>query len=55
MKSNARSLIQDTRGSIVEYVIIAGLIALVCIAAFTKLGTNAKSVIERIGNDVGKI
>jgi pilus assembly protein Flp/PilA len=48
-----RRLVQDEEGaSLVEYVLLVALIAVVCIAAVTLLGTSAKGKFEVIGNKI---
>ncbi|HEY4376897.1 MAG TPA: Flp family type IVb pilin [Acidimicrobiales bacterium] len=44
----------DERGaSLVEYALLVALIAVVCIAAVTLLGSNAKSKFNKVGNSIG--
>ncbi|MCC6442942.1 MAG: Flp family type IVb pilin [Armatimonadetes bacterium] len=38
--------------SIVEYVLLIALIAVVCIAAIQILGTSAKNKLEEVGNQI---
>ncbi len=51
----ARARFGDTeRGaSLVEYALLVALIAVVCIAAVTLLGGNAKSKFNTVGNSIG--
>jgi pilus assembly protein Flp/PilA len=37
----------------VEYAVMLALIIVVCIAAITTLGSNAKSTFETVGNAIG--
>jgi pilus assembly protein Flp/PilA len=39
--------------SLVEYALLVALIAVVCIAAVTLLGGNAKSKFNTVGNSIG--
>jgi pilus assembly protein Flp/PilA len=39
--------------SLVEYVLLVSLIAVVCIAAITFLGSNAKDKFSSVGSSVG--
>ena len=39
--------------SLVEYALLVALIAVVCIAAVTLLGGNAKSKFTTVGNSIG--
>ena len=44
----------DERGaSLVEYALLVALIAVVCIAAVTLLGNNAKSKFNKVGSSIG--
>ena len=59
MWNNCRNLwsswINDEEGaSLVEYVLMVALIAVVCIAAVTLLGTAAKGKFEQTANAIGK-
>ncbi|MHB8669482.1 MAG: Flp family type IVb pilin [Acidimicrobiales bacterium] len=45
---------RDERGaSLVEYALLVALIAVVCIAAVTTLGGNAKNKFNSIGSSIG--
>ena len=44
----------DERGaSLVEYALLVALIAVVCIAAITVLGTSASSKFSQVGDSIG--
>ena len=46
---------ENERGaSLVEYALLVALIAVVCIAAVTMLGGNAKSKFSSVGSSIGK-
>jgi pilus assembly protein Flp/PilA len=48
-----RRLVRDEEGaSLVEYVLLVALIAVVCIAAVTLLGQSAKGKFEVVGNKI---
>lgn len=48
-------LVRDEEGaSLVEYVLLVALIAVVCIAAVTLLGKNASTKLNTIGTTIGK-
>ena len=50
-----RRLVRDEEGaSLVEYVLLVALIAVVCIAAVTLLGQNAKGKFETTANALKK-
>ena len=54
-KSSLSHLIRDEEGaSLVEYVLLVALIAVVCIAAVTLLGTNAKNKFQQTADTIGK-
>ncbi len=45
---------KDERGaSLVEYVLLAALIAIVVIGAITLIGTNANKKLSSVGNSIG--
>lgn len=53
MKSLFRKLAQDTRGAgFVEYIILVGVIALLCVAAFRQFGTDVGDKIKTQGGEV---
>jgi pilus assembly protein Flp/PilA len=43
----------DRGATMVEYALMAALIAVVCIAAVTMLGGNAKSKFNSVGSSIG--
>ena len=48
-----RAHLNDERGaSLVEYALLVALIAVVCIAAVTLLGTAASSKFQSVGNSI---
>ena len=50
-----RTLAKTERGaSLVEYALLVALIAVVCIAAVTTIGTSANSKFSTIGNSINK-
>ncbi len=54
-KSTLNHWIRDEEGaSLVEYVLLVALIAVVCIAAVTLLGTNAKDKFNNVAGEIGK-
>jgi pilus assembly protein Flp/PilA len=54
-KSTLNHLIRDEEGaSLVEYVLLVALIAVVCIAAVTLLGTNARDKFNNVAGEIGK-
>jgi pilus assembly protein Flp/PilA len=54
-KSTLSHLIRDEEGaSLVEYVLLVALIAVVCIAAVTLLGTNARDKFNNVAGEIGK-
>ena len=42
----------ETGASLVEYALLVALIAVVCIAAITVLGTNASSKFSEVGDSI---
>jgi pilus assembly protein Flp/PilA len=44
---------EETGASMVEYALIAALVAVVCIAAVSFLGTQASTTFSTIGSSVG--
>jgi pilus assembly protein Flp/PilA len=54
-KSTLNHWVRDEEGaSLVEYVLLVALIAVVCIAAVTLLGTNAKGKFQQTADTIGK-
>ena len=48
-----RARFDDEKGaSLVEYALLVALIAVVCIAAVTLLGSNASSKFDSVGNSI---
>lgn len=48
-----QKLIRDTNGAgMVEYIILVGLVALACIAAYTTFGGDVKAKVEEQGSSV---
>jgi pilus assembly protein Flp/PilA len=43
----------DRGASLVEYALLVALIAVVCIAAVTTLGSNASSKFDEVGSSIG--
>jgi len=53
MIQKAKSLLADTRGvATIEYLIIAGLVALLCIGAWRTFGTNVQA---RVNAQAGQV
>jgi pilus assembly protein Flp/PilA len=51
-----KNLVKDTRGAtLVEYVMLAGLVALICIAAFTAFGSTIASKVHGQVTTVGAL
>jgi Flp pilus assembly pilin Flp len=51
-----RNLLKDTRGAgVLEYVLICGLVAIVCIAAYKTFGGNVSSVVNGQAQTVNTI
>ena len=48
----ARFANSDRGASLVEYALLVALIAVVCIAAVTLLGTSASSKFDQVGNSI---
>ena len=48
----ARFADSDRGASLVEYALLVALIAVVCIAAVTLLGTSASSKFDTVGNSI---
>jgi len=54
--NTTKSLVQDTRGSsLVEYIILVGVIALIAIAGFKTFGNKVSDKVTEQGNSVGEI
>ena len=55
-QNQVQKLIRDTNGAgFVEYIILVGLVALACIAAYTTFGTDVKTKVTDQGTAVGNI
>ena len=55
-KSKVSSLIRDTRGGeFIEYIIIAGVVALLAVTAFTTFGSDVQQKIQDEGSKVTAI
>jgi Flp pilus assembly pilin Flp len=53
MRSSARKLVRDQRGAaITEYLIIVGLIAIICIGAYRIFGTT---ILGKIQSQTGQV
>jgi Flp pilus assembly pilin Flp len=53
MQTTLKSLKQDTRGaSFMEYVVLVGLIAIVCIAAYQAFGSAIGAKVQQFGTTV---
>ena len=53
MKKSVRNIVKDTRGGeFIEYIIIAGVVALLAITAFTTFGTDVQNKITEEGGKV---
>jgi pilus assembly protein Flp/PilA len=50
MESNARRLSGDGGATMVEYALMVALIAIVCVAAVTLIGTNTSTKFSSTGN-----
>jgi pilus assembly protein Flp/PilA len=51
-----RSLVKDTRGAtLVEYMILVGMIAILAMLAFKAFGSSVKTKINQEASSVGKI
>ncbi|MCC6442944.1 MAG: Flp family type IVb pilin [Armatimonadetes bacterium] len=51
MKSLMNALIADQEGgTLVEYILLISLVALVCVAGITLISTNLKSKLETVSN-----
>ncbi len=46
---------RDKGATLVEYGLLVGLIAIVCIAAITLLGTNISNMFNRIGTNLSSV
>lgn len=52
----SKSFVKDTRGAnLVEYILLVGLVAIVCLAGFRTFGTSVKTKIENQGKQVDGI
>ena len=55
LKTSLLNVVRDEEGaSLVEYVLLVALIAVVCIAAVTLLGTSAKDKFNTTATEIGK-
>ena len=52
MKKLIQEVVSDTRGSFVEYIILTGLVALFCIAAYRVFGTSVTNKVTQQANQV---
>lgn len=53
LRSTARELVHDRRGAaITEYLIIVGLVAIICIAAYRAFGN---AIMNRVNTQTGQI
>lgn len=53
LRTHIQSLKQDTRGaSFMEYVVLVGLIAIVCIAAYQAFGSAIGAKVQEFGTTV---
>jgi pilus assembly protein Flp/PilA len=56
LKQTLQNLKQDTKGaSFMEYVVLVGLIAVVCIAAYQTFGKAIGDKVQEFGSTVGTI
>jgi pilus assembly protein Flp/PilA len=53
LKSIVNFLKREDGPTAVEYAVMLALIIVVCIAAITTLGTNAKNTFTSVGNSIG--
>jgi pilus assembly protein Flp/PilA len=53
LKSIVKFLKREDGPTAVEYAVMLALIIVVCIAAITTLGTNAKNTFTTVGNAIG--
>jgi len=52
-ENKIQKLIRDTQGAgMVEYIILVGLVALACVAAYTTFGSDVKAKVEEQGTSV---
>jgi pilus assembly protein Flp/PilA len=52
-ESVANFLVKEDGPTAVEYAVMLALIIVVCIAAITTLGSNAKTTFTNVGNTIG--
>ena len=53
MNNQIQKLVRDTEGAgFVEYIILIGLIALACVAAYTTFGSDVKAKVQEQGASV---
>lgn len=56
LRNVSRSLVTDTRGAnMVEYILLVGVVALLCITAFTQFGGSIQTKIAKQGGAVEDI
>ena len=54
MNAQHQRLAGDDGATMVEYALMVALIAVVCIAAVTLIGTNANTKFSTVGNSIGR-
>ncbi len=55
LKTLSALLIDDEGATLVEYALIVALVSVAAIAALTLLGTNAKTTINNVANQMGGV
>lgn len=50
-----KQLAEDTRGQLVEYIIVVGAVALASVAAYSQFGGAVQQKVESMGTSVGSI
>lgn len=53
MNAQHQRLAGDDGATMVEYALMVALIAVVCIAAVTLIGTNSRTKFSTVGNSIG--
>jgi pilus assembly protein Flp/PilA len=53
MNAQRQRLTGDDGATMVEYALMVALIAVVCIAAVTLIGTNSRNKFSTVGNSIG--
>jgi len=54
LTAEIRAFLRDEEGAaMIEYVLIAALITVVCIPLFVELGTRLKTILQQIGDKLG--